>query len=240
MTRITTVIFDMYDTLVQNPSERWIDGIKAIIREQSLDTSPQRLLQEWSVGNAEFRESRDDPNGPFRTYYQAWQDSFDGAFTRLGLPGDAAGASHSFMAFLSRRDPFPETVAAIKKVQDGWRTALLSNADDEYLMPNLGLLGLEFEAVLSSEEARSYKPHPQLFRQMLDRLDISPGQAVYVGDRQYEDVKGARSVGINPVWINRTGEPIDPRLPEPACQITSLLELPALLAAWPPAQDGKS
>ena len=235
MTRIATVIFDMYDTLVQNPSDRWIDGIEAIIREQSLDTSPELLLQEWSVGNAEFRDSRDNPDGPFRTYYQAWRDCFKGAFTRLGLPADAAGASRSFMGFLSRREPYPETVEAVRTVQDGWRTALLSNADDEYLMPNVGLLGLEFEAVLSSEEARVYKPHPKLFRQMLDRLDVAPVQAVYVGDRQYEDVQGASGVGINAVWINRTGEPLNPRLPEPACQITSLLELSGLLAAWPPA-----
>lgn len=235
MTRIATVIFDMYDTLVQNPSDRWIDGIESIIREQSLDTSPDRLLQEWLVGNAEFRDSRGNPDAPFRTYYQAWRDCFDGAFTRLGLPGDAAGASRSFMGFLSRREPYPETLEAIRTVQDGWRTALLSNADDEYLMPNLGLLGLEFEAVLSSEEARVYKPNPGLFHQMLKRLNVAPGQAVYVGDRQYEDVQGARGAGINAVWINRSGEPLDPRLPEPVCQINSLLELPGLLAAWPPA-----
>ena len=236
---ITAVIFDMYDTLVQNPSDRWIDGIEAIIREQSLDTGPDRLLQEWSVGNAEFRDSRDNPDAPFRTYFQAWRDGFDRAFTNLEVPGDAAGASRSFIGFLSRRDPYPETVEAIKLVQGGWRTAVLSNADDDYLMPNLGLLDLQFEAVLSSEEARVYKPHPGLFRQMLKRLNVAPGQAVYVGDRQYEDVKGARGVGINSVWINRTGEPPDPRLPEPACQIKSLLELPGLLAAWAPAQDGK-
>ncbi len=237
---ITTVIFDMYETLVQNPSDRWIDGIEAIIREQSLDASPDCLLREWLVGNAEFRESRDDPDGPFQTYFEAWRDGFDAAFTRLGLSGDAAAASRSFIGFLSRRDPYPETVEAVTLLQDRWKTAVLSNADDDYLMPNLGLLGLEFDAVLSSEEARSYKPHPNLFREMLKRLDVAPGSAVYVGDRQYEDVKGARGVGINAVWINRTGEPLDPRLPEPACQIKSLLELPGLLAAWPPARDGAS
>ncbi len=237
---ITTVIFDMYETLVQNPSDHWIEGIEAIIREQSLDASPDCLLREWLVGNAEFRESRDNPNGPFQTYFEAWRDGFAGAFARLGLPGDAAGASRSFIGFLSRRDPYPETVEAVTLLQDRWRTAVLSNADDDYLMPNLGLLGLEFEEVLSSEEARSYKPHAGLFRQMIERLDVAPCQAVYVGDRQYEDVKGSRGVGINAVWLNRTGKPLDPRLPEPACQIRSLLELPELLAAWPPAQDGES
>ena len=146
------------------------------------------------------------------------------------LPEPAAAS----WAFCPGENPIPETVEAIRTVQDGWRTALLSNADDEYLLPNLGLLDLEFEAVLSSEEARIYKPHPKLFRQMLDRLNVAPGQAVYIGDRQYEDVQGASGVGINAVWINRTGEPLNPRLPEPACQINSLLELPGLLTAWPP------
>lgn len=235
MTRITTVIFDMYDTLVQNPSDRWRDGFEVIIREQSLDASPDRLLQEWLVGNADFRESRDNPDAPFRTYYRAWRDCFHHAFTRLGVPGDPAAASRSFIGFLARREPYPETVEAVRMVQGGWRTAVLSNADDDYLLPNLELLDLEFEAVLSSEEARVYKPNPGLFHQMLKRLNVAPGQAVYVGDRQYEDVQGARGVGINAVWINRSGEPLNPRLPEPACQINSLLELPGLLTAWPPA-----
>ena len=237
---ITTVIFDMYETLVQNPSDRWIDGIEAIVLEQALDASPDCLLREWLVGNAQFRESRDDPNGPFQTYFEAWRDGFDAAFTRLGIAGNAACASRSFIGFLSRRDPYPETVEAVTLLQDHWKTAVLSNADDDYLMPNLELLGLEFEAVLSSEEARSYKPHPGLFREMLKRLDVAPGQTVYVGDRQYEDIKGARGVGINAVWLNRTGEPLAPGLPEPACQIKSLLELPGVLAAWPPARDGES
>ena len=115
---------------------------------------------------------------------------------------------------------------------------MLSNADDDYLLPNLGRLGLEFEAVLSSEEARVYKPLPGLFHRMLRRLNVVPGESVYVGDQQYEDVLGASRVGINAVWINRSGEPSDPLLPEPAYQINSLLELPGLLSAWPPAEDG--
>ena len=238
MGSITTVIFDMYETLVKNPQDEWKFGFEAIIREQGLDIDADRLWREWSAGDSEFRASRVKPGAPFRTYYQAWRDCFDQSFAILGISGDAGSATSSFISYISNREPHPETVEAVRAVQDRWRTAVLSNADDDYLLPNLELLDLEFETVLSSEEARVYKPLPGLFRQMLHRLDVGPAESVYVGDRQYEDVQGASEVGISAIWINRSGASPDPQLPEPAYQIKSLLELPGLLSAWPPAKDG--
>ncbi len=238
MARITTVIFDMYETLVQNPHGSWKVGFEGVIREQSLDTTAERIWQEWSPVEAEFRDSRVRPGVAFRSYYEAWRDCFSHAFGVLGLSGDAHAASRSFIRYISQRDPYPETMDALRAVKSRWRTAVLSNADEDYLLPNLAHLGLEFEAVLTSERARMYKPLPGLFLEMLRMLDVTPEESVYVGDRQLEDVQGASSVGMLAVWINRSGVPMDPQLPEPACQIRSLLELPALLQSWPPAEDG--
>ena len=109
------------------------------------------------------------------------------------------------------------------------RTALLSNADDSFLKPNLELYGIDFEQVLSSEEGRCYKPQPGLFLEMLRRIGATPPECLYVGDRQLEDVKGAGSVGMGTVWINRHGEPLDPELPSPDYQVSTLVELAELL-----------
>lgn len=237
MAIITTVIFDMYETLVKNPQNEWKVGFETIIGEQRLPTTADRIWKEWSVADAEFRACRVKPGTSFRTYYQAWRDCFARTFTSLGVSGDPAWATTSFISYISRRDPYPETMSAVRVVQDGWRTAVLSNADDAYLIPNLRILGLDFEVVLSSEQARVYKPLPGLFHQVLTMLGVSPGESVYVGDRQYEDVQGASQVGLNTVWVNRAGVPPDPNLPKPLYQIKSLLELPGLLSAWPPAED---
>ena len=139
---------------------------------------------------------------------------------------------------MSQRLPYPETKEALAAVQELWRIAVLSNADDDYLLPNLKLLDLEFAAVVSSEEARSYKPQPELFQEMLRRLDAAPETCAYVGDRQLEDIKGAGQVGMHTVWINRSGNRPDPDLPTPEFQITTLLQLPGVLTAGPAAQDG--
>ena len=239
MTAITTVIFDMYETLVQNPDSLWKVGFEGIIQEQDLGVSADRLWEDWAKGEAEFRATRVNPGTPFRTYYQAWRDCFQRSFANLKLQGDPAAAANSFVGYISRREPYPETIEALRAVQGRWRTAVLSNADDDYLLPNIHSLGLKFEAVLSSEEARVYKPLPGLFRQMLRTLNVTPAESAYVGDRQYEDVEGANSVGMNAIWINRSGGPPDPQLSVPACQIRSLLELPGLLQAWPQTEDGE-
>ena len=59
---------------------------------------------------------------------------------------------------------------------------------------------------------------------------ITAAQAVYVGDRQFEDVQGAKDVGMRTVWINRFGNILDPELPAPDIEVSSLLEIPALIS----------
>ena len=238
MNQITTVIFDMYETLVQNPPGHWRATFQEIVKDQGYESHVQRLWQEWDAAETEFRESRVKPGVTFRSYFEGWRDNFARAFASLSLAGDAEGASRRTIEDLSRRPPYGETVEALGLVQRGWRTAVLSNADHDFLLPNLERLGVEFDAVLSSEEARDYKPRPGLFQEMLRRLKINPHEAVYVGDRQLEDVQGAQLVGMRAVWINRSETAADPQLPQPDYQINSLLQLPRLLAGEPASKDG--
>lgn len=229
MPEIKAVIFDMYQTLVQDPRGQWRNSFKSIIEEQELDTTAEALWQGWHESEERFRDRRTDPSLPFQSYFDAWAGGFRSAFESMGLAGDAEAATRRFFADLSRRQPFPETHQALRELQAEYRVSVLSNADDGFLLPNLELLDFEFETVLSSEMARSYKPQPELFLEMLRRLSLSPGEAVYVGDRHYEDVHGASRVGINAVWIDRNDRGLREDLPPPTYTVATLLELPALI-----------
>ena len=226
MTEIKAVIFDMYQTLVQDPRDQWRRSFSAIIQEQQLPITAEQLWEGWHESEEQFRLRRTDPSLPFQTYFDAWAGGFRLAFQAMGIPGDAGAATSRFFADLSRREPFPETEQVVKQVQKGFRTAVLSNADDGFLLPNLELLDLEFETVLSSEMARSYKPQPELFLEMLSRLALRAEETVYVGDRHFEDVHGARSVGMHAVWINRGDRGLRDDLPTPAHTISTLTDLP--------------
>lgn len=244
MSQITTVIFDMYETLVEEDQDQWGETFKEIIRHQNLNVDAESLSTAWWGEMARFRESRADPNSPFQSYFEGWRDTFAGAFDQLGITGDAGAATLKSFQDISQRPPFEETQHALGLIQSRCTTAILSNADDGYFRPNLRLLGDEIVAALSaaltSEEARCYKPHPGFFQEMLRRLEVSPEECLYVGDRQFEDVKGARGVGMGTVWINRAGKPMDPQLPSPDYEINNLLEIPEILNRIAGLEDGAS
>ena len=45
MSRVSAVVFDMYDTLVQQPDQGWKSGFQEIIRAQNLGVTPEKLWE---------------------------------------------------------------------------------------------------------------------------------------------------------------------------------------------------
>jgi putative hydrolase of the HAD superfamily len=84
--------------------------------------------------------------------------------------------------------------------------------------------GLAVDAVLTSYVHGKTKPHETIFRALLRRLGVEPGEAVMVGDTIDEDVDGARAVGMRAVLLDREG-----RYPEVDGRLDDLRELPAAL-----------
>ena len=95
----------------------------------------------------------------------------------------------------------PVTLQALKDA--GYRLGLLSNRTRPY-QDELEQLGLAqyFEYVLAAGEVGCWKPEPGIFQHALERLELSPAQAVYVGDNYYADIVGAQRAGLRPVLID--------------------------------------
>ena len=234
MTKITTVIFDVYETLAHNDPGQWIDTFRTISRVQDLRMDPEHLYQEWKALELVFRKERlnlEEPekSPPFKSYEEAWRDCFDQVFSRLGLVGDATAAAKEAVRDMGMREPYQDALDALPVIQARWATGVLSNADDKYLFPLLSRTGWKFESVLSSEGARAYKPLPSPFRQIMEKLGVAPDETIYVGDTLVDDVLGAKGVGMRVAWVNRGGGTPDPQVPEPDYEIRTLTELPGIL-----------
>ncbi len=82
----------------------------------------------------------------------------------------------------------------------GLRLGLVSNAFDPgwLLHRDLAQMGLDQRLDFSvfSSEVGMRKPHPAIFERALDALGVEPERALFVGDRLYEDVRGAAEVGM--------------------------------------------
>lgn len=98
---------------------------------------------------------------------------------------------------------------------------IVSNIDRDDILQAIKFHGLEPNGVFTSEDAKSYKPRKELFEFALNSIGLSAEQVVHIGDSLSSDVKGASSVGINAIWINRSGREI----PEGVIAVESLLEV---------------
>ncbi len=92
----------------------------------------------------------------------------------------------------------------------------------------VGLHGY-FDPIIISGNYGFRKPDARLFRAALEGLQISPDQAVFIGNDRYRDVFGAKQAGMRTILVNwgqskgRSGDA------EPDCIIHEFAELPQAL-----------
>lgn len=111
---------------------------------------------------------------------------------------------HEYHAYFSM---YPETLPVLEELKKrGLRMAVVANWE-----PSLGRLLREFEldgyfeAVVPSLTLGVAKPDPFIFQRTLKQIGVAAEDAVHIGPSLKEDVTGAMSAGMTPVWLNRTG-----------------------------------
>ena len=131
---------------------------------------------------------------------------------------------------------FPDTRATIVLLRErGYRLGLLSNTwwAAEWHNADLaahGLSGLLDELVYTSDLPHS-KPHPSVFAEIARRLEVPATECVMIGDRQIDDVSGAKVAGMRGIWRrNDSGFPTSDVTPDAI--VDQLSELPDLLRGW--------
>jgi FMN hydrolase / 5-amino-6-(5-phospho-D-ribitylamino)uracil phosphatase len=130
----------------------------------------------------------------------------------------------------------PEVLATLKRLSgEGYAMELVSNVA---LLPHLMRADLDrlgigryLSGSVFSSEVGVRKPDPRIFREALARIGADPATTVFVGDRLYDDVSGARAVGMRTVLTRQYRQEEDPNT-KPDAVIDHLSELPAVLKEW--------
>jgi putative hydrolase of the HAD superfamily len=96
------------------------------------------------------------------------------------------------------------THALLDSLRDrGLKTGLVSNAFDPGWLLHRDLeqmgLGERLDVAVFSSEVGRRKPDASIFRAALQALEVEPEEALFVGDRRYEDVRGAKELGMTTV-----------------------------------------
>ncbi len=193
--RFTTISFDCYGTLID-----WESGILPVLR--NLLTHHDRTLADAAILELYGEFEAEAESGPYQSYRDVLQSVVRAFARRMNFKATPAEIS-SLHESVPSWPPFPDTVAALRQLKQRFRLAVISNIDDDLFAATRHHLSVEFDAAITAQQAKSYKPSIRNFSLALQTLDLPPDRLLHAGQSIYHDVVPAQSLGISTVWVNR-------------------------------------
>jgi len=203
--------FDCYGTLID-----WDGGVRAeLARVFGEERADEQLARYHEV------EPGLQADGQ-RTY----RDVLTESMRELGAPDNEA---HALAESLPGWRAFPEVRGALEEARGrGWKLAILSNTDDDYIAASQVQIGVHFDEVVVAQEIGSYKPNHRHWEEFFQRTRAPREGHVHVAASLFHDVVPANELGLRSIWINRLGETAPPNA-QPTRELTDLLALPETL-----------
>jgi 2-haloacid dehalogenase len=190
--------FDCFGTLVD-----WRHGI-ATGAELLFPGQGGRLLEIYNR-----HEPQVQRESPAMRYRHVLAESLRRATTEAGLPLNEDDAS-VLAAGIPYWPVFAETRDALTELRDsGWRLALLTNCDRDFIAETQRRLGVPIDAVVTAEDVGSYKPAHRHFTRFEESFGATRDRWVHVAQSYFHDMVAASELGIPRVWINRQAETDD-------------------------------
>lgn len=219
--RVRAVVFDVYGTLFDVSD---VATALATLTEQS-----DELSRLWRAKQLEYSFVRTLLND-YVPFDRISEQALGYALALHGLEASAAQRADLLHAW-QRLPLYPNVLAALGALRAaGIPLLILSNGarrDLAALLETAGCAGY-FSAVLSSEDAGVYKPHPAIYQLVLDRLGAPAADLLFVSSNGF-DIAGARRFGFTVARVNRTGQPLDLLGAEPHLTVADLLEVAAFV-----------
>jgi putative hydrolase of the HAD superfamily len=168
-----------------------------------------------------------------------------GTMVDIFAAADIAHTDEMLRAFHDWWEPHtftdPDVVPLFERLRErDLKIGVLSNTvwsrdEHERIFARDGVLGLIDGAVYTSDIPWT-KPHPEAFRAALDSVGVDdPKQAVFVGDRLYDDISGAAGVGMRTILVPHSEIPAEqfgPVTGEPDAVVSRLAEVLDVVDRW--------
>lgn len=229
--RFRVLTFDCYGTLID-----WELGIARVLqrwaRRHGLALQDDELLEAFAAS-----EARQEQQSEFRLYPDVLRAVHHEIGQQLGLPVSKEDAD-TLAESVGEWTPFADTAEALRRLQRRYRLMVVSNVDRASFSRTQQQLGIVFDAVVTAEAVRAYKPDRRMFERALESaaaLGAAADQVLHVAQSLYHDIVPANALGLATVWVNRRAgksgwgatRPPD-RSVRPDLEVRSLAELAAL------------
>ena len=230
LTNITTVTFDLWQTLLLDNRE--VGSARAMVRLEGTQKALTRFGETYDVEHireayrACYRHCRlirdDGLDISFQDQVEVFVNNIsDGLVARLDreiFTEISQVYADSFLIHPPK--PHDKALPVLKDLKAmGLRIGLISNTGMtpgtlfRTFLEQHGLLRY-FDTLTFSDEVKLAKPNSEIFLMTLRAMGASPSETVHVGDHVTNDVVGANMLGMKTVWITGYYERDDPEDPK--------------------------
>jgi 2-haloacid dehalogenase len=182
--------FDVYGTLID-----WENGIAGWLRPFA-DVPDDALLESYARHEAELEA------GPYLPYRELLAEAMRRVGRDFGFePSEAQAAA--FGASVGVWPAFSDSAAALAALERRFRLGVITNCDDDLFAQSNRRLGVEFDWVITAQQAGGYKPRRENFELAFERIDVPRERILHVAQSLFHDHAPAKALGMTTVWIDR-------------------------------------
>jgi 2-haloacid dehalogenase len=193
--RYDALTFDCYGTLID-----WERGIlnafQLVLSRHEVAPTEDELLEAYG------RHEEANERGPYRTYRDVLALTARGVCADLGVAADDPAVA-AFAGSVGDWPAFADTAAALRRLKARFRLGVLTNCDDDLFAASNRRLGVDFDWVVTAQQARGYKPRIENFEALFARVDVPRERILHVAQSLFHDHVPAKSLGMTTVWIDR-------------------------------------
>jgi 2-haloacid dehalogenase len=197
--RYEVVSFDCYGTLIDWESGI-ISGLRPVLANHRIDVTDDEIL-ELHAGT-EHRLQSSSAKGNYTKYRDVLRQEVLEAGKRWGFepePSEVDALADSLRDW----EPFPDTVEALRALKTRYKLAIISNVDDGLFALTACHLEVEFDWIVTAEQAGTYKPSANNFEVALGRMGVGRERLLHAAESLFHDVVPAKEMGLSTVWVHR-------------------------------------
>jgi 2-haloacid dehalogenase len=220
-------MFDQYGTVVD--MQGGLRGVAAdFLKAKGWKGDPNAFVTWWR--RTHFENSMIDAllHRTHTPYREIGQISVRQVMDRAGI-AHTEDEAHLLVAAIERLRCFPEVPAALARLHERYKLAVLSNGDPDMLETAKAHHGIAFDAVISVAEANAFKPHRATYEMAARKMGVAMEQVLFVANHEFDCV-GAKAAGMRTVFIDRRRRPFARWAHQPDLIVASMTELADLLA----------
>ncbi len=199
---VQALVFDTYGTVVD-----WRGGVLEVARGlrgvQGLAVDWDAFLVDWDT--RPILDLINTGQMPWMTMEAVHRHALGLSLARFGMGGLTDGEIDQLVTARWRLRPWPDSVPGLTRLKARYVISPLSNASFVGMVKLAKFAGLPWDCVLTAENARFYKPHPDVYRTAVSLLGLRPEQVLMVAAHNY-DLRAAQEQGLLTAFVPRPTE----------------------------------